>query len=146
MLYSGVEVRNSLGVQYNKIRKTRGLFPSVPSKQIEAEAFQLGGNNRIFLAKTESSRAGTKSCRNHNKALVGNRNCPVPRCRNNRGDGYRWQAKHIQSSHSKELICEGKIKEDILKVLEEMNVVFCNECKRIKALAHDKGVCLKCLM
>ena len=36
------EVRNSLGVQYNKIRKTGGLFPSVPSKQVEAEAFQLG--------------------------------------------------------------------------------------------------------
>ena len=140
------EVRNSLGVQYNKIRKTGGLFPSVPSKQVEAEAFQLGGNNGIFPANTESSRAGTNSCRNHNKALVGNRNCPVPRCRNNRGDGYRWQAKHIQSSHSKELIGEGKIKEDILKVLEQMNVVFCNECKRIKALAHDKGVCLKCLM
>ena len=51
------EVRNLLGVQYNKIRKTRGLFPSVPSpsKQIEAEAFQLGGNNRIFLAKIELS-------------------------------------------------------------------------------------------
>eukprot|EP00495_Collosphaeridae_sp_1-RS-2012_P008321 TRINITY_DN8258_c0_g1_i1.p1 TRINITY_DN8258_c0_g1~~TRINITY_DN8258_c0_g1_i1.p1 ORF type:complete len:98 (-),score=3.48 TRINITY_DN8258_c0_g1_i1:192-485(-) len=49
------EVRNLLGVQYNKTRKTRGLFPSVPSKQIEAEAFQLGGNSRIFPAKIESS-------------------------------------------------------------------------------------------
>lgn len=139
------EVRNSLGVQYNKIRKTGGLFPSVPSKQVEAEAFQLGGNNGIFPANTESSRAGTNSCRNHNKALVGNHNCPVPRCRNNGGDGYRLLAKHIQSSHSKELIGEGKIKKDILKLLEEMNVVFCNECKRIKALASDKGVCLRCL-
>ena len=135
-----------MGVQHNKIRKTRGLFILVPSKQIEAEAFQLGGNNRIFLAKTESSRAGTKSCRNHNKALVGNRNCPVPRCRNNRGNGYRWLAKHIQSSNSKELIGEGKIKVYILKVLEEMNVDFCNMCKRIKALALDKRVCLKSLM
>ena len=52
------EVRNSLGVQYNKIRKTGGLFPSVPGKEVEAEALQLGGNNRIFPA-----RAGTNSCR-----------------------------------------------------------------------------------